>query len=71
MHDMARGFLPLSGTLSVMDSRYGELDGTPWYLDTSVPNVARVYDYLLGGKDNYAVDRAAAAELVRLIPDAR
>ena len=55
-----------------MDSRYGELaNGTPWYLDTSVPNVARVYDYLLGGKDNYAVDRAAAAELVRLIPDAR
>lgn len=54
-----------------MDSRYGELaNGTPWYLDTSVPNVARVYDYLLGGKDNYAVDRAAAAELVRLIPDA-
>jgi S-adenosyl methyltransferase len=54
-----------------MDSRYGELaNGTPWYLDTSVPNVARVYDYLLGGKDNYAVDRAAAAKLVRLIPDA-
>jgi hypothetical protein len=56
----------------VMDSRYGELaNGTPWYLDTSVPNVARVYDYLLGGKDNYAVDRSAAAELARLIPDAR
>ena len=54
-----------------MDSRYGELaNGTPWYLDTSVPNVARVYDYLLGGKDNYAVDRRAAAELVRLIPGA-
>ena len=54
-----------------MDSRYGELaNGTPWYLDTSVPNVARVYDFLLGGKDNYAVDRAAAVELVRLIPDA-
>jgi S-adenosyl methyltransferase len=56
---------------TAMDSRYSELaNGTPWYLDTSVPNVARVYDYLLGGKDNYAVDRAAAAELVRLIPDA-
>jgi len=54
-----------------MDSRYGELaNSAPWYLDTSVPNVARVYDYLLGGKDNYAVDRRAAAELVRLIPDA-
>jgi hypothetical protein len=54
-----------------MDSRYRELaNSTPWYLDTSVPNVARLYDFLLGGKDNYAVDRAAATELARLIPDA-
>jgi hypothetical protein len=27
----------------------------------SVAHVARVYDYLLGGKDNFAVDRKAAA----------
>jgi SAM-dependent methyltransferase len=26
-------------------------------VDTSKPSIARVYDYLLGGKDNYAVDR--------------
>jgi S-adenosyl methyltransferase len=45
-------------------------DGVPWYLDASVPNVARVYDFLLGGKDNYAVDREAGKELVRLVPDA-
>jgi hypothetical protein len=25
--------------------------------DTSVPHSARVYDYWLGGKDNYAADR--------------
>ena len=25
--------------------------------DTSVPHVARVYDYWLGGKDNFAADR--------------
>ena len=37
-------------------------------LDTSVPNVARVYDYWLGGKDNYAVDRAEAQRLVKLYP---
>jgi hypothetical protein len=30
-------------------------------IDTSKPNVARIYDYLLGGKDNFAVDRAATA----------
>jgi hypothetical protein len=28
-----------------------------------VPNVARIYDYLLGGKDNFAADREAAEEL--------
>lgn len=40
------------------------------FVDTSRPNVARIYDYLLGGKDNFASDRAAAEELLRLIPDA-
>ena len=33
----------------------------PWpEIDTSVAHVARVYDYLLGGKANFAVDRKAA-----------
>lgn len=40
-------------------------------VNSHVPNVARIYDYLLGGKDNYAADRAAAAELLACIPDAR
>jgi S-adenosyl methyltransferase len=34
-----------------------------------VPNVARIYDYLLGGKDNFVADRVAADTLIRLIPD--
>ena len=38
-------------------------------VDTPVPNVARIYDYLLGGKDNFEADRAAAETLIRLIPD--
>lgn len=29
-------------------------------IDTTVPHPARVYDYLLGGDDNFAVDREAA-----------
>jgi S-adenosyl methyltransferase len=41
----------------------------PYGLDTTTPNVARIYDYLLGGKDNFAADRAAAEHLLAAIPD--
>lgn len=34
--------------------------------DTSVAHPARVYDYLLGGKDNYEADRAAAEEIIAI-----
>ena len=37
----------------------GEADVPPG-LDVTVPHPARVYNYLLGGKDNYAADRKAA-----------
>ncbi|MGH3170316.1 MAG: SAM-dependent methyltransferase, partial [Trebonia sp.] len=37
--------------------------------DMSVPSPARMYDYYLGGKDNYASDRQAAEEIYTLIPD--
>ncbi len=32
----------------------------PEGVDTSIPNVARMYDYYLGGKDNFEADRVAA-----------
>jgi S-adenosyl methyltransferase len=35
------------------------------------PNVGRVYNCLLGGKDNYEQDRQAARELVAVVPEAR
>lgn len=34
------------------------------------PNVARIYDYLLGGKDHFAADREAAQRLIAALPNA-
>jgi hypothetical protein len=42
--------------------------GSPPF-DTTVAHQARMYDYLLGGKDNYAADRAAADEVTRIWPE--
>jgi hypothetical protein len=38
-------------------------------LDTSRPNVARVYDYWLGGRNNFKADRQEAERLLRINPD--
>jgi hypothetical protein len=38
-------------------------------LDLDRPNAARMYDYYLGGSANVAIDRAAADELIRSLPD--
>jgi S-adenosyl methyltransferase len=43
----------------------------PPKIDTTVPHVARVYDYWLGGKNNYAVDRETGDEAIRAYPDMR
>ena len=40
----------------------------PLALDTSTAHPARVYDYLLGGKDNFAPDRAAAEAIIAVSP---
>jgi hypothetical protein len=39
--------------------------------DVSKPNVARVYDAMLGGKDNFAADRDFVEQAVRIAPKAR
>src|SRR5690242_15872094 len=38
-------------------------------LDTSVAHPARVYDYWLGGKDNFAADREAAEQVIAANPN--
>jgi hypothetical protein len=41
----------------------------PLPFDTSRAHQARFYDYLLGGKDNYEADRAAAEAQLKIYPD--
>ena len=40
-------------------------------VDNTTPHVARIYDFLLDGKDNYQVDREAAMALLESQPDVR
>src|SRR5215472_14049268 len=40
-------------------------------IDTSKPHAARMYDYLLGGKDHFAVDRETAEAAIVAIPTGR
>ncbi|RST05242.1 SAM-dependent methyltransferase [Streptomyces sp. WAC05374] len=44
---------------------------TPDAIDTNVPSVARMYDYLLGGSDNYASDREACELLLKQVPSSK
>ena len=39
-------------------------------IDTTRPSVARVYDYFLGGKDNYESDRAMYRQIMKIAPEA-
>jgi hypothetical protein len=38
------------------------------HIDTAVPNVARVWNVLIGGRDNFEADRRAARQLVSVAP---
>jgi hypothetical protein len=46
------------------------VDGPLLPFDAGKPSVARLHDYALGGKDNFTVDRAMAAELEEIYPPA-
>jgi O-methyltransferase involved in polyketide biosynthesis len=52
-------------------TRWKDGGAQPAELDTSVPNIARVYDYWLGGIDNFEVDREQAERLLEINPDLR
>lgn len=40
-------------------------------IDATTPSPARLYDYFLGGTDNYEVDRQIADQLLRIAPELR
>ncbi|GII57386.1 hypothetical protein Pth03_57750 [Planotetraspora thailandica] len=46
-------------------------DRRSWAFDPTTPNVARLYDYYLGGKDNFAADREAAERILSVAPELR
>jgi O-methyltransferase involved in polyketide biosynthesis len=45
-----------------------EQEFSPYEPDVDTPNAARMYDYYLGGKDNYPADREAAEKIMALGP---
>ncbi|MGH3751419.1 MAG: SAM-dependent methyltransferase [Pseudonocardiaceae bacterium] len=40
-------------------------------IDTTIPQPARFWDYLLGGKDNYPVDHQVGEQVLAIFPDLR
>ncbi|MGW9210622.1 SAM-dependent methyltransferase [Embleya sp. NPDC055664] len=49
----------------------GNADGPMAEIDVDTPSAARMYDWYLGGTDNYPADRAACEELLKIVPSTR
>jgi hypothetical protein len=61
------------GDGGLTDSKDYALHGDPApppEIDVSIAHPARIYDFLLGGKDNYAADRAVAEQMLAINPEA-
>ncbi|WP_069163436.1 SAM-dependent methyltransferase [Nocardia altamirensis] len=48
-----------------------EVRRVPKGVDTTKPNAARVYNFMLGGKDNYEIDQMFAAKVLEVAPDTK
>ncbi|GLY65068.1 SAM-dependent methyltransferase [Amycolatopsis taiwanensis] len=53
------------------ETGYATPTWTPPQVDLERPNVSRVYDWYLGGDNNYAIDREFGREALKLLPHAR
>ncbi len=51
-----------------MSEKTTSTPNTSVFLDTSLPNTARIFDYLVGGNANFEADRQAADKMLKLIP---
>ncbi|PRW63070.1 SAM-dependent methyltransferase [Actinopolyspora mortivallis] len=54
--------------MSEHDREPVEPDSDSGEIDENTPNIARMYDYFLGGSTNFAADRQAADRLLRVFP---
>jgi O-methyltransferase involved in polyketide biosynthesis len=62
---MTGGHLPVTSQDMLADGR----DSEPPSFDTGIAHPARVYNYWLGGKDNYKADRDAGDQVISLNPN--
>jgi len=63
------GIIRARPTINVEEDRMPQQ--VPPEIDTSVPQSARVYDYWLGGKDNFPADRAMGEAIAAQVPTIR
>jgi hypothetical protein len=61
----------LTGGIKAVNEEFGSIapDRAPPEINTSVAHPARVYDYWLGGKDNFPADREAAEQAIAAMPN--
>src|ERR1051325_4538660 len=61
--------IPITGSVGAgHDGRPAAQGGSVEPFDTTRPNIARVWDYWLGGKDNFAADRELAEKMLAVHP---
>jgi hypothetical protein len=57
--------------MSHSDATFDNQPNTSAFLDTTLPNLARIFDYLVGGTANFEVDRQAAEQMLSMLPSLR
>src|ERR1700722_10118008 len=57
-----------SGESATTAAAQGDLDSLPPEINTNVAHSARVYNYWLGGKDNFTADRALGDAIIKAVP---